>query len=713
MTASSPQDVGPSAWIRLTERLTNAMSKPIDTRILADRINRIKAEDGPAALKANAVVETLDMTGVFVEASELHAAASAGPVLAWTKEGRPFLIEGRTYLGKFRIVVVDTEGTLREMTLRKTQLKAMFAGGQIFEDKAALGVWVEEMTPRDAKQWFRVSIRPLLRATRHLILAALIGNMLAIGVSLFALQVWDRVIPANSLNSLTVLLIGVAIAILFELVLRLQRAALIDEVGAQVDRSISGWVFRHMLGLKSDARPPSLGSLASQIREINQIREAFSSSMLSAAIDVPFVLVFIFVIYLIGNILVLPLIGAVVLVIAIGLIAQFPLARLAKAGLEEAALRNGLIVEAVLKGDEVKLQQAEDTMQLRWNRAVETASRISISQRRWRNFLTNSTQSIQQVTYVLVVSIGAYYVIAGDATMGQVIACSILANRSIAPLTQVSNLLGALQGSLVAKRSIDELMTRATDIPNAQHLRRQLAAPPFQLKNVRYDYPGTEKGAIIIPRLEIPFGAKIGVIGRIGSGKSTLLRLLSGLADPSQGTVLLDGTEVSSIHADDLRRAIGFQSQTASLLRGTVRDNLKIARPAATDDEMMRACEISQALSLIRNNPRGLDLMINEAGEGLSGGQKQSLLLARTILRDPPVALFDEPTASMDDESETRFIAEMREWSAEKTLIVATHKARPLALCDRLLVINDGRIARDGAKDEVLASLKAGGAEKR
>ena len=367
-----------------------------------------------------------------------------------------------------------------------------------------------------------------------------------------------------------------------------------------------------------------------------------------------------------------------------------------------------MIVETVLKADEIKLNEAELTMLLRWERTIDYANTIQLKQRWWRNLLMNCTQSLQQIGYVGVVAYGAILVISGDVTMGQVIACSILANRSIAPLTQVSTVMGALQGSVVAKQGIDSLMERAADTLDKNALRRDLDAPALSIKNLRYNYVGHDHSALMLAKLDISYGEKIGVIGRIGSGKSTLLRLLSGLAEPSEGSILLDNTEFSAIHPSDVRRAIGYQSQGSALFRGTIRDNLAIARPAATDKEMIEACKVAGVLTLIKGNPRGLDLMINEAGEGLSGGQKQSLLLARVILREPRILLLDEPTASMDDRTEEAFIKSLDQWIGGRTMIVATHRMRPLSSCDRLIVVNEGRIILDGPKDEVLAKLKAG-----
>lgn len=706
-TAVDPAPSLVDKWLHAADYLATSFGAGYDKRYLSDQINRIIDERGTISLVAPAFADSFTKEIVFLDFSDLKKACRDGVVLCWDDQGAPFVLTGVTFRGSYRILEVDDHGTLVERTIKRRALRKLFSNGIAFKEKAPLDVWNASTAFEDKKRWFWGSLKPLTKSIRYLLLAALIGNILAVAVSLFALQVWDRVIPAQSVNSLTVLAIGVGVAVLFELILRLQRASLIDDVGRDVDMHISGGVFAHMMDMKSDARPQSLGVMAAQIREINQIREAISSSMLSAAIDLPFLFIYVIVIYMIGGALVYPILAAIPVVLFLGLIAQFPLSRLAKAGLEEASLRNGLIVETVLKSDEVKLNQAEGTMQLRWDRTIGIGNDVSNKQRRWRNLLTNSTQSIQQLTYICVVIFGALGVMAGDLTMGQVIACSILANRSIAPLTQVSAVMGAIQGSIISKKSIDELMKRPTDTPSAQHLRRDLRSPEFSLRAVRYSYVGTEHVSLQIPKLDIKHGEKVGVVGRIGSGKSTLLRLLSGLVEPSEGTVLLDNTEMAFTHPADVRRAIGYQAQGSSLLRGTIRDNLAIARPSATDDEMVAACDVAGVLTLIKENPRGLDLMINEAGEGLSGGQKQSLLLARAILRDPPILLLDEPTASMDDQTEAVFTESIKNWGKDRTVIIATHRMRPLSMCDRLIVINAGQIAMDGPKQKILEQLNS------
>jgi ATP-binding cassette, subfamily C, bacterial LapB len=692
-------------WLAIADVLATRFAKQVSRPELADQLARILAEQGGQGLLAETIAAALMKDITYIEFSDLAAFQRKFPVLVLSNSNTPFIITAKAANKSYAVTGADETNQMIDVIATADDVQHKWSKGIIFDDRLPLDVWQQDFENTGASNWFWGSLKPLLKSMKYLLWAALFGNILSIAVSLFAMQVWDRVIPAQSANSLVVLAIGVILAAIFELVLRLQRAALIDQVGKGVDHHISASVFRHMMQLKADARPTSLGSLASQIREINQIREAISSSMLSAAIDIPFVFVYLVVIFLIGGVLVYPLLAVIPVVVVMGLIAQVPLSKLAKQGLEEASLRNGLIVEAVLKADEVKLQEAEDTLQLRWNNTVEKGQDVSIQQRFWRNLLINGTQTLQQFGYIGVVVLGAVMVMDGTATMGQVIGCSILANRAIAPLTQVSTVLAALQGSILAKHSIDEMMSRPADSPNPQHLRRELKTPEISVNSLKYHYPGTEKISLDISDLKISYGERIGVVGRIGSGKSTLLRVLSGLAEPRAGTIMLDNTEINAIHPADVRRTIAYQSQGSALFRGTIRDNLAIARPSANDAQMVEACAVSGVLDLIKTNARGLDLQINEAGQGLSGGQKQSLLLARAILRNPKILLLDEPTASMDDQTEAKFATDLNTWAGERSIVIATHRMRPLAICNRLLVIDNGRIVMDGPKEEIIAKL--------
>lgn len=325
---------------------------------------------------AETIAAALSKDIIYIEFTDLVTFKRKFPILVLSNSNIPLIIIAKAANNSYAVAGTDEKDQMTDVIATADQAKQQWSKGIIFEDRPPLDVWQQEFELKGASNWFWGSLKPLLKSMKYLIWAALFGNILSIAVSLFAMQVLDRVIPAQSANSLVILVTGMILAVNSELILSLQRAALIDQVGKGVDHDISASVFRYMMQLKADARPASLGSLASQIREINQIREAMSFSMLSAAIAIPFVFFYLVVIFLIGGILVYPLLAVIPIVLAMGLIAQFPLSKLANWGLEEASLRNGFIVETILKSDVVKLQEAENTLQLRWNNTVEKGQEV-------------------------------------------------------------------------------------------------------------------------------------------------------------------------------------------------------------------------------------------------------------------------------------------------------------------------------------------------
>lgn len=689
-----------ASWHEVLDLFAEIYAPAGQQALALDQARRVLQETVQPSLIAMTLARGLDQEAEFISAPGTNF-----PALIWGADREPMIVLGQAaQSGRFQALQWQG-GDAREETLSARDIRKIFAGGVIFHPRATL--FEEDHAATMQGDWLKRSIAPLWGGARAIAIAALVGNSLSVLISLFSMQVWDRVVPAQSTNTLTVLVIGVVAATLLEMVLRNQRALLIDELGKSVDASMSAEVFSHVLYLKSDKRPANLGSLAAQVRELQQIRETMSSSVVSAAIDMPFLLIFVVFIYVTAGPLVVPILVAIPLVILLGLIVQIPLGRLAKIGLQEAAAKNAMIVESVLKADSIKLLAAEQTMMARWNHSIEVTNDTAAEQRKWRSWLMAMTQTAQQLSYVAIVAMGAVAILKNQLTMGQVIACSILANRAVAPLSQLSVVLGALQSTKQAKISLDDLMARATDAPAAKTLRRDLRKPSIELVDMSYEYPGSQIPALADISLTIAPGERVALIGPIGSGKSSLLRVLSGLATITHGTHLIAGSNVNDLNNSDLRAAIGFMSQSTVLFKGTLRDNLKIANPSANDEDMLTACTISGAHELILNNPRGLDVLVNDAGHGLSGGQTQSILFAREVLRNPAILLLDEPTSAMDDASERRFVQQLDLWAGDRTLVIATHRPALLAPCTRIVVLRGGKIVLDGPKDEVLARLGA------
>jgi len=606
-------------------------------------------------------------------------------------------------------VLVDVQGQAVERTL------PLDAPGR---DRPCRMLLVHEhVVPRDDRLDAYLAVRPhtwlrdLFTSHWRLLLelgaGSLFGNLLAIATSLFAMQVWDRVVPARATSTLWVLASGVALALLLELLLRTARVSITDHFGKQADLRLSAMFFARVLDIRSDARPRSPGTLIAQLRDLEQLRELMTSSTLGVLIDLPFVAAFLFIIWILGGPLVFVPLAAIPLLVLPGLLTQIPLAKLSSAGLAEAALRNAILMEAIYRVEDIKTLQAEPRFRQLWDHTNEVSADIGLKQRYIAGLLLNISQSAQQLAYASVLIAGVYGILDGNLSFGAVLACSILTSRTIAPLNQIPAVLARIQNARVGKQALDKMLSLPVDHdPEKDAYHRPALVGRYRFDNVAYSFDPQEKPVLTIPHLRIEAGERIAVLGRVGAGKSTLLRMLGGLAVPGHGRILFNDTPMPLLDAADVRRDVGMVLQDSSLFYGTLRDNMRIASPLATDEEILAAMRLACADQLLLNQPHGLDLKLRESGIGLSGGQKQALILARTFLRSPSVLLLDEPTASLDDATELAIIERMKQWLGGRTLVVATHRYPVLSLVDRIIVLDGGRIVRDGPRDAILAALR-------
>lgn len=534
-------------------------------------------------------------------------------------------------------------------------------------------------------------------------LASLVANVLTLAAIIYTMQVYDRVIPAQSIPTLWVLYGGLLIALTFAFVMRILRTYISDLAGRRADLRISDRVFGHALRIRNDARPRSTGSLIAQLRELEQIRDLVASTTVGAIADLPFFLLFLGVIWWIGGHLVLVPLAALPLLLVPGLIAQRPLAKLSREGMREASIRSAMLVESVHNLDDIKLLRAEPRFQNQWNHINETTAAIGVKTRGLTGALTAWTQEVQQLVYTTVVLVGAYAVMDGALSVGVLVACSMLASRMVAPLGQMTGVMARWQQAKVAREGLDELMKRPVDQPERSvRVHRPVLRGDYRISNLRFSYEDRGRQVLAVDGLQIAAGEKVALLGRNGAGKSTLLQLLAGMRLPQEGELLLDGLQMSVLDPMDIRRDIALLNQHSALFYGSIRDNLTMGLPHASDEEIVRALSLSGGTAVVRSLPDGMDHMVQEGGRGLSGGQRQLLLLARTLIRDPNVILLDEPTAWLDEGSERRFIRGLKEWLEPRTLVVATHRPAVLEWVDRIIVVDQGRIVRDGSPADVL-----------
>ncbi|CAM3653695.1 ATP-binding cassette subfamily C protein LapB [Rahnella sp. BIGb0236] len=554
------------------------------------------------------------------------------------------------------------------------------------------------------KNWFWDLALKDWRRYSDIMLASMIANVLALAGMLFSMQVYDRVVPSQSIPTLWVLFGGVMLAIIFEFVMRMVRVHISDVVGKRADLRISDRVFGRALRIKNSARSKSTGSFISQIRELESVRELITSTTISVMADLPFFLLFTVILWMIGGPLVFVVLLALPLLLIPGLLIQKPLAKLANEGMRESAVRNASLVEAVESLEDIKLMRAEQRFQNQWNHCNEVSADISMRQRFLTSMLMTWTQEVQSIVYAVVLLVGCYLVMSGDMTTGALVGTTILASRTIAPLAQISGVLSRWQQAKVARKGLDELMQRPIDQEDGRKMvHKPQITGEYALNDAVFYYDEEAKMVnLAIARLNIKPGEKIAILGKNGAGKSTLLQVLAGMQQVQQGQVVLDNVNIKQIDPADLRRDVALHNQHANLFFGSVRDNITMGRPQATDEEIHQALVISGALTFVQQKEDGLNFLIHEGGVGLSGGQRQALLLARNIILQPQVLLLDEPTAWLDEISEWNLITQLTTWAKDKTLVIATHRLALLQLVDRIIVMDNGRISLDGNKDEIL-----------
>jgi ATP-binding cassette subfamily C protein LapB len=695
-------------WIAAVVEIARLKGVQITQEELRRRMDAAQPDEWMPAMVRAARAMGLQLT--IAQAAVAEVPARLLPVLAEWKDGTVVVV--RRLGAQDVVVATPAADSCVEQQMPLEEFLSQATGRTAFVEPLSTrtrDARIDEFLRAPKRSWFRDLILRDKASHGEIVLASLFGNLLTFATALFAMQVWDRVIPAQSTPTLWVLALGVVTALVFEFLLRTARVSLSDRVGKRADLAISSLMFARALDIRNDARPKSTGAFIAQLRDVEQLRELLTSTTIGAIIDLPFAILFLAFFAALAGPLLFVVLAVLVAIVVPGLLLQQPLSRLAREGMRESALRNAILVESIERVEEIKALQAEPRFQSLWERYSQTAAQAGIAQRRYISLFVNWTQTLQHLAYTAVLVAGTYMVLSGDMSMGALIACSILTNRVIVLFMPMGQALARWQSAKVALSGLGDLLAKPVDHdPERELLRRTTLRGEYQFQNVRYAYG--EEGATVfqVDSLSIRPGERVALLGRIGAGKSTMLRLLAGMAQPSSGKILLDGTDLGIINPADLRREIGYLGQSAELFLGSIRENLAIGRPDATDEEILQVLGVTGGLPLVQGQSRGLDLMLQEGGVGLSGGQRQTLLLARTLLRGGNILLLDEPSAAMDENTERQFVERLRRWCADRTLVIATNRAGILSIADRIVVIDNGRIVLDGPKAEVLKALSRG-----
>mgnify|MGYP000016157536 FL=1 len=559
------------------------------------------------------------------------------------------------------------------------------------------------------KHWFWGTIVKFWPIYGEVFLASILVNLFALASPLFIMNVYDRVVPNHAIETLWVLAIGVATVFIFDLLLRTLRGYFIDMAGKKADVILSATIFEKVMGIKMASRSNSVGSFANNMQEFESFREFFTSTTITTLIDLPFAFLFIGVIWAISGELAYVPLAAIPLVLIVGLVIQVPLGRTVQQLFRYSGQKSATLIETLTGLETIKSIGAESLVQRKWEQTIGFISKFGQRVKLLSSAAVNFTAFVQQMASVSIVVFGVYKISEGEITMGALIASTLLTGRALAPLGQVAGILTRWHQSKAALNSLNNLMSLPVERPTGREfLHRSEFAGKVEFKNVTFRYPEQPIDALSDVSFSISPGEKVAFIGRIGSGKSSVEKLLLGLYEPTNGAILLDGTDIRQIDPVDLRRNVGYAPQDVNLFYGSVRDNIVMGAPFADDVAVLKAAGIAGVTEFVNRHPAGFDLPVGERGEGLSGGQRQSIAVARALLLDPPMLILDEPTNAMDNSTEEQFKSNLMSQLADKTLLLVTHKASLLSLVDRIIVMDQGHLVADGPRDQILESLKQG-----
>ena len=610
---------------------------------------------------------------------------------------------------KARVLFAEAGQAATEVDL--AELERSYVGYTIFcRPRFRFDARAPEIRDVVNRHWFFGALLDNLKLYRDVLAAAFLVNIFAIVIPFYTLNIYDRVVPNSAFETLWTLSIGVVLVVVADFALRMMRGYVLDMASKRVDVELSALIMERVLGMQMVNRPASAGSFAANLRAFESVRDFITSTTVTAFIDLPFAIIFIVLILWLGWPMAIPLALGILGLVLYALMLQPKMQDLTEQTYRATATRNSTLIESLVGLETIKAQCAEGVMQRKWEQSVGFLARIGADLRYLSMSVTNSASSVQQLVTVGMVIIGVYLISEKLMSQGALIACIMLSSRALAPFSQIAGLLTQYQNAAMALTSLDKVVDQPVERPQtATFVRRERIAGEIEFDHVTFSYPGTDSVEVL---REVSFrvkpGERVGIIGKVGSGKSTINRLILGLYQPTSGSIKIDGVDIRQLDPAELRKAIGYVPQDVTLFYGTLRENITVGMPYVEDHAILQAADLAGLQDLVGGHPKGFDLPIGERGESLSGGQRQSVAIARAIVHEPVMLLLDEPSSSMDFSTEDNLKKKLAQYSQGRTMILVTHRNSLLDLVDRLIVIDRGAIVCDGPKKQVVEALSSG-----
>jgi ATP-binding cassette, subfamily C, bacterial LapB len=559
------------------------------------------------------------------------------------------------------------------------------------------------------KHWFWGTLAENKRIYRDIMVAALVVNLFALAMPMFTMNVYDRVVPNRSVETLWVMSIGVAVIVIGDLILRTMRGYFLDWASTRIDVKLNARIMEQVLGTRLEMKPNSVGTLASNLRSFESVRDFITSATITTLIDVPFGLIFIAVMAWISPPMVIPVIVGSIIMLVYAFSVQTKMHELSETMYRAGALRNATLIESLVGLETIKALGVEGNMQRKWEHTASYLTEVGSKLKLLSQSINNGSNAISQITTVALILLGVYLVTNGDLTMGGLIASTMLASRAMAPISQMAGLLTQYHTAATSLASLDEIMNKPVERPlDSNFLSRPVFKGDIEFREVSFSYPGAEEKALTKVSFKIKAGEHVALLGRMGSGKTTIHKLILGLYQPTEGAILIDGIDSRQIDPAELRRCVGYVQQDTHLFYGTMRENLTITLPHADDAAVLAAAHAGGIDEFINAHPKGFDLQVGERGETLSGGQKQGVGIARALIGRSVIVLLDEPTSAMDHTTEDAVKKRLMEAATGKTVVLITHRSTLFDIANRIIVVDSGRIVADGPKEQVIEALRTG-----
>jgi len=695
--------------------ITKLNNKPFTAESLIEGLPTQKGEAAPELFSLekpksgfSRAAKRAGFSSKLVKREITEISALVLPCILMLKDNKACILD-EFDVGKQHAKIILPEYEEGEIWVKVEELNEEYLGHAFYLKKEYRHEDKEDFVLESSKShWFWGTLWKSKKIYTDVIFASLVINIFVLASPLFVMNVYDRVVPNNAIETLWVLAIGVVVVYVLDTVLKFIRSYFLEVAGKKSDIIMSSIIFERVMGLNMAVRPKSVGSFANNLKEFESIRGFFTSTTVATIIDLPFIFIFLFVIKLIAGQIVWAPIGIMVAILIYTLFVKGPLNRSIESSYEAAAHKNSVLIESLSNIETIKTMGASGSAQYQWEEASGEIANRGLKTRILSNSVSTMTAFFIQLNSVAVIVYGVYLIQAMELTMGGLIATVILSSRAISPLGQVASLIANYEHTKTAYKNLNDIMAMPVDRPEGKEfIRRDEFNGFIEFQDVTFSYPDEEKKALDNVSFKIVSGERVGIAGKIGSGKTTLEKLVLGLYKPDSGTILIDGIDINQIDPADLRKNIGYVPQDVNLFRGSVKNNIIYKAPYVDDDQMLRASKLAGVDDFVKLHPKGYDMPVGERGDGLSGGQKQAIAIARAFLLDAPIVLLDEPTNSVDNVMEAKIKNNLAKNIVGKTTLLITHKSSILSLVDRLIILDNGKLVIDGKRDEVLKKLNA------